>query len=60
MNALELRTAIRNALTPKKPDPTIRRVDLVSPTPGEPVAMEVETYDPMGNMRRYLVTIQEI
>jgi hypothetical protein len=60
MNPLELRTAICNALTPRRPDPTIRSVSLVSPEPGVPVALEVETVDPAGAPRRYRVTVEEI
>lgn len=60
MNPLELRMAIRTALTPRRPDPTIRSVTLVPPKPGQPVALEVDTVDPSGQPRRYRVTVEEI
>lgn len=61
MNPLELRTKIRNALaSDKAPLSDIAKVSVVSPQPGRPVALEVETTDPLGQPRRYRVTVEEI
>jgi hypothetical protein len=60
VNPLELRSKIANLLSR---DAAGLAVTLVSPTPGRPVELSVETpdpYGPDGAKRRYRVVIEEL
>lgn len=59
MNPLELRSATRNFLLSNYAPEEVEAVELLSPHPGEPVAMKVVTSNFMDEVRTYTITIKE-
>lgn len=55
MNPLELRYAIFKQLTEQ-----VYAASLISPEPGKPVQIGVMTKAPDGEMRHFMVTVEEV
>jgi hypothetical protein len=60
MNPLELRYEIFKKLVDLSDErDEIKSPEMVSPVPGEPVSIRLETTDPSGRARTFTVTISE-